>query len=361
MSADAILSRIPAVVNDEHAVQKNVTTFVNESPGIGHQEPGGGSRWIGHRRREIPVRATTLARRLNQDLARLEPARSAIELGQGDELAVAIEQRDRAGRDGEGVRDRAREAVWPWVTASTWRASSTSRGKPATASRRAANAVGSTRPRAPLASSASSSVNGPIRVRTASRQAPASQRLADVAGDRSDVGPAAAIDFELQMRPVVLEDRDPVDPDRARGQLERLAGPGQVVGSPALDLQSRIGRWSLQRPAPRAGAWPAGPRRPTGPAAMSRLRSVHPRRACRCARPGGSRCDTSWASLLHLLDQPGRGPDADDQDARCQRIERAGVTDLGAGTGERPGRPPPAKSCRGLVENQDARLRHVQS
>ena len=79
----------------------------------------------------------------------------------------------------------------------------------------------------------------------------ATESIADVAGDRSDVGPAAAIDFELEMRPGVIDHGDPVDPDQSRRQLDGLAGPGQVVGSRPSIFRAEYSGGRLDRPCPR--------------------------------------------------------------------------------------------------------------
>ncbi len=123
----------------------------------------------------------------------------------------------------------------------------------------------------------------------------ATESIANIAGDRSDVGASAAIDFELEMRPRVVGSRDPVDPHRARRQLERLPGPGEVVGSLALDLLGRERRRSLDHHARRAGEWPPGSRQTTGSSVMPRPRSVHRHRACRSAHPDGPASDRTWA------------------------------------------------------------------
>ena len=124
----------------------------------------------------------------------------------------------------------------------------------------------------------------------------ASQRIADVAGDRSDIGPAAAIDLELKMRPCVVDNGDPVDPHEARGRLDRLAGSRQVVGPPALNLDGGIRRQAADSRCPISEVWPAGSRLTKVSRAMPRHRFDHRHRACRYALPGGSTCDMSWAS-----------------------------------------------------------------
>ena len=71
-------------------------------------------------------------------------------------------------------------------------------------------------------------------------EAPATERLAHVTGDRPDIGSSPAFDLKLQMGPGIAEQLDAVDPDDPGHEFDDAAGPRQIIGTPAADLESRV-------------------------------------------------------------------------------------------------------------------------
>ena len=60
-------------------------------------------------------------------------------------------------------------------------------------------------------------------------QAPASECLAQVAHDGSDVGSSATGDLQLQVRPAVAHQVGPVDPHEPGLEIDHPAGTGQIM------------------------------------------------------------------------------------------------------------------------------------
>src|SRR5208337_5446853 len=84
-------------------------------------------------------------------------------------------------------------------------------------------------------------------------QAPASERLAQVAGDGSDVGSSATRDLQLQVRPAVVHQVGPVDPHEPGLEIDHPAGTRQIISALALDLERRVLWRTLQDLANLAG------------------------------------------------------------------------------------------------------------
>src|SRR5687767_7562701 len=77
--------------------------------------------------------------------------------------------------------------------------------------------------------------------------------LAEVAGERADVGARAAMDLDLEVFGMAAEDAPLVNGDAHGLQLHRLAAPGGRVRSHAGDALGGKRRWPLQQMA-REGA-----------------------------------------------------------------------------------------------------------
>jgi len=73
--------------------------------------------------------------------------------------------------------------------------------------------------------------------------------LAEVAGQAPQIGALAAGDPEANLGPVELKRFDLLHPDGAAGQFDGFAGPGQLVGALAGDMNGRVSRGDLLDPA----------------------------------------------------------------------------------------------------------------
>jgi hypothetical protein len=167
-------------------------------------------------------------------------------------------------------------------------------------------------------SSASARVNGPMRGPHQHLDQPAAaQRLAHVPGDRPDVRPASAGDLQLQEGPGVAQQLDPVDRDRARGQLDLAAGRGPG--------RRRAGRRLSAR---RIGGAPGGSSRPgrPGPSGLGLGRHRRggdlddPAVGVQRVAPRAEADDSAVGLRLALdvFDQPGGRADADDEDPEAR-------------------------------------------
>ena len=166
---------------------------------------------------------------------------------------------------------------------------------------------------------------GPTLVRrSADDMAEAAERAAHVAGERAHIGALAAFGLEHRVVGVGrLDQIEAVDVDRARLELHHLAVAGEVIGALAVDLDGREARRHLrdgagearQQRADRLGRRPQLARRrdaPFGVVGVALLAPAH-------------REAVALAAVHDERDGLGRLAERDRQEARGERIERAGM------------------------------------
>ena len=156
-------------------------------------------------------------------------------------------------------------------------------------------------------------------------------------------------DLDLQFGVGVAAHVDAVDLHGAGGEDDLPAGPRQLVGAAAATWRRREGRRHLLDGAdePRQG------RRHGRDAGVGRARrfgegALGVVGVARRAEAEGAGVDL--AHVLDVLGEAGRPAHADDEDARRQRVERAGVADARA-----PAEPPPGE-IDGLARGDAERL-----
>ena len=102
----------------------------------------------------------------------------------------------------------------------------------------------------------------------------AAERAAEVARDRAHVGALAAFGLEHGRVAVGLDEREPIDVDRPRGDLEGLAVAGEIIGARAVDLDGGKGRRRLLDQADEARQQP--PRSRPGVGRLSERATISP-------------------------------------------------------------------------------------
>src|SRR3972149_5459193 len=128
------------------------------------------------------------------------------------------------------------------------------------------------------------------------------ERLAQVVGQRANVGAGRAFHRQPQVRRLVALDLDLIDGDRARLQVEFLALAGQLIGLAPLQLDRTVWWWDLldfpakggQRhfdPPPAPSVGPPPPNRPASVATSS------PRRARQLTLIFPSACSTKIKTI----------------------------------------------------------------
>ena len=156
---------------------------------------------------------------------------------------------------------------------------------------------------------------------------PAAERLSDLVGQRADVGSLAATHADTHPRQVVFHDLHFVNVDQRLAYGDLLAGAGQFVGPCAVDLLGRVDGRGLEPLAGERGEG-FGDRFPRD--VLPRVGPVYLVFQI-VARGRGAQHHVGHILLLLGLqgvDEFGGAADADQQDARGQRVERPGVSDL---------------------------------
>ena len=195
---------------------------------------------------------------------------------------------------------------------------------------------------------------------------PAVQRLPDLVGQRPDVGALAATDADAHPRKVVFHDLHLVDVDQRLAYGDLLAGAGQFVGARPVDLLGRVDGRGLQPFAGERGE------RLFDRFARDVFVGIGPVDLVFevVARGRGAQHHVGYVLLLLGLQgvhQLRGAADADHEDARRQRVERPGVSDLDLAVAElaqgefdfadHVGRGP----AEGLVQNGDVALFEIDA
>ena len=156
--------------------------------------------------------------------------------------------------------------------------------------------------------------------------AEAAERPAEIARDGAHIGALAAIGLEHRPVALVMDERDPVDLDRARLQFHHLAVAGEIVGALALDLDGGEARRHLLHLPDEARQ-----QRLDGGRVRGSGRSAH-HLALGVVGVGllapRDREDVGFAAVHDERDGLGRLAQRDRQDAGGQRIEGARMAGL---------------------------------
>ena len=156
--------------------------------------------------------------------------------------------------------------------------------------------------------------------------AEAAEQSADIAGDGAHISALAAVHHELGLVAGGLQNFEPVNGDGPRLQFDKLALAREIIGALAGDLDRRILRWRLQNIPDKPGQQ-RGDRAGFG----SRVALADDLAVGVVGVGLGAPAHGEEIGLLAILHE-GHGlgglAEGDRQNARGQRIERAGVAGL---------------------------------
>src|SRR5436190_13235775 len=162
----------------------------------------------------------------------------------------------------------------------------------------------------------------------AGHQAADVEGLTEVAGDGADVGSGAAVDVDFEVVAFAVKELDARDLDFARGELDGLAGAGEVVSAFSVDVQSGELRGRLLDAAEELFQFGFDV------AAIEVARSgCFDDVACGVigvAAPAEAEAGAvGLGEILNPGDEARGWADAEDEDAGCHRVEGSGMSDLG--------------------------------